>query len=366
MKERLHELDKVYGIAGAIKKRQDFVKKRTGKELGFITHYSFDEERAMKRHIENLVGAIQLPLGIAGPLRIDGEHASGDFLIPLAANRKGIVERVQRGSEILNGCGGAKITFASKFMTRGPALKLPTGRKAKEVSDWVGKNFDRIKAEAESTTSHGKLLSIRPIQVGRTLFLRFAYDTSAAMGMNMVTIATDKALKFIEDETGAQHVALSGNICIDKKPAAINLVQGRGMMVIAEAVVPQRFLSGPIPGLVDAAYRNTLLRGAMEGGTGYNHSFADVLGAIYVATGQDEAHVVEASNGFTLLEKDGDKLHISVTIPNIQVGGIGGGTGLCSQKESMEILGCVGDSKKLAEVMAGAVLASEVAWYARD
>lgn len=364
MKAKLHELDKIHGIAEAIKKRQELIELKLGKKLEFIHHYSFDEERAMKRHIENMVGAIQLPLGIAGPLRVDGDHAKGEFLIPMATSLKGLVGRVQNGIEVLNEAGGAKVTLVSNSMTRGPALKLGTGKQARAVAEWVSKNLEEIRAEAQSTTRHGKLLWIRPIQVGRTLFLRFGYETGDAMGMNMVTIATDKALRFIEGKTGAEHIALSGNLCIDKKPAAINPVMGRGKLVIAEAVIPQRNLPRPIPELVEASYRNTLLRGAMEGGA-YNNSFADVLGAIYVATGQDEAHVVEASNGFTLLEAEGDGLHISVTVPNIQVGAIGGGTGLCSQHEALGIMDCVGDSRKLAEVLASAVLAGEVGWYAR-
>jgi len=312
------------------------IKGKTGAELKHISYHSIDT-KGLHPNIENFIGIAQVPLGIAGPVHIDGEHASGDFLVPVAGMRKGVVGRISRGLELI---GKRKIqtTISSSFMTRGPVLKAPTARYAKEMADWAEKNFLSIKKEAETTTKHGKLLWIKPYIVGRNLFLRFAYDTSKAMGMNMVTIATDKALGLVEKKfPEAKHIALSGNMCIDKKPAFLNYIEGRGKHVTAEVFLEGVKGSSPKPG------------------------FADAVAGIYLATGQDVAHSVEAHNGDVLFEQAPKGLYCALSITNIQVGTIGGGTRVETQNECLKIMGCdKAEPGKLAEIIAAAALAHEI------
>lgn len=316
--------------------RAKMIKEKTGVAMDHIGHFSLDT-KGLHPNIENFIGIAQVPLGIAGPIHVDGEYAKGDFLVPVAGIRKGVVERISRGLELI---GKRKIqtTISSSFMTRGPVLKAPTARYAKEMADWVGANFSILKQEAETTTKHGKLLWIKPYIVGRNLFLRFAYDTSKAMGMNMATIATDKALGLVEKNfPEAKHIALAGNMCIDKKPAFLNYIEGRGKHVTAEVFLEGAKGSSPKPG------------------------FADAAAGIYLATGQDLAHSVELNNGDVLFEQTPKGLYCALSITNIQVGTIGGGTRVETQKECLKIMGCDGaEPEKLAEIIAAAALAHEI------
>ena len=176
------------------------IEKENGLELEAIGGYSLDPGE-LHANIENFIGVSRIPLGIAGPVHVDGEYAKGDFLVPVAGIKQEVAARISRGLEVVDN-RKIKTTISSDFMTRGPVLKTPTARHAREIADWVEANLPEIKKQAETTTRHGKLLWIKPYIVGRNLYLRFAYDTSKAMGMNMVTIATDKALELIGKHQG--------------------------------------------------------------------------------------------------------------------------------------------------------------------
>ena len=312
------------------------IEKENGLELEAIGGYSLDPGE-LHANIENFIGVSRIPLGIAGPVHVDGEYAKGDFLVPVAGIKQEVAARISRGLEVVDN-RKIKTTISSDFMTRGPVLKTPTARHAKEIADWVEANLPEIKKQAETTTRHGKLLWIKPYIVGRNLYLRFAYDTSKAMGMNMVTIATDKALELIEEKVpAAKHIALAGNMCIDKKPAFLNYTQGRGKCVTAEVLLEDRSGKTPKP------------------------SFAHAIAGIYLATGQDIGHTVEANNGDLLFENTPKGLYCALTITNMQVGTIGGGTKVETQNECLKIMGCAQqDSKKLAEIIAATALAHEL------
>jgi hydroxymethylglutaryl-CoA reductase (NADPH) len=362
---KMHELDEAFGIDLASQLRRAAVERATGARLRALGATVVRAEES-RRSIENFVGAAQIPLGIAGPLHVAGDYAKGSFFLPMATTEGALVASTNRGCSIINAAGGAKVKVLADAMTRAPAFVCRDVAHLVRTRKWVQEHLEQIREAAEGTTDHGKLLGISPYAVGRTLFLRFAFSTGDAMGMNMVTIATEAAARAIERGTGARLSALSGNMCTDKKAASINLTEGRGKSVIAEVVLPAKIvrdrLHADAADVVDVNTRKNLVGSAKAGALGYNAHFANVVAAMFLATGQDAAQVVDGSLGFTSAELEGDGLYFAVSLPALEVGTVGGGTRFPTQRECLSILGCwgPGKSRKLAEIVAGAVLAGEL------
>lgn len=232
----LSKLDKVLNPNLAALVRRRFLEKRIGKLLPGIASTILDFEELVGRNIENPIGAVQIPLGIAGPIKVNGDYAKGEFYVPLATHEGALVASVNRGMKAVTLSGGANVKVLKDGMARAPVFRVPDVATAQELVEWVKEHFNEIKEVAESTTRHGKLKEIQPFVMGNNVWLRFVYFTGDAMGMNMATIATEKACEYIEENFGrAQCVALSGNMCVDKKPAHLNVLLGRGKYVVAEA-----------------------------------------------------------------------------------------------------------------------------------
>ena len=209
----------------------------TGARLETIGKYSFDTEAA-SHNIENMIGAIQIPLGYAGPVTINGEYAQGSFLVPMATTEGALVASVSRGMSVIEDSGGAGAKTFGDFMTRAPVLRVRDLEHCCQTIEWIDAHFDRMCEAVSGTTSHGKLAKVEKFPTGRNLYLRLSYETGDAMGMNMATIASEAVCRLICQETGAELVSVSGNMCCDKKPAAINMIEGRGKTVVAEALIP--------------------------------------------------------------------------------------------------------------------------------
>lgn len=371
---RLSEVDDFVGNKnlGALVRRL-FLEEIRGVSLSSIGSTIIDFEEVVGRNIENPIGAVQIPLGVAGPLRIVGEHASGDFYVPLATTEGALVASISRGAKAITMSGGAFAIVYRDGMTRAPLFRTPSAKRAVDLVRWVMDSYEAIKREAESTTKYGRLVSIEPYIAGNNVWLRFRFTTGDAMGMNMVTIAVDRASKYIVENFGdAELVALSGNMCTDKKPAFINAILGRGKSVVAEAIirrdVVESILKTSVDDMVDVNNRKNLLGTSLAGGIGLNAHVANVIAAIFIATGQDVAQVVESSIAYTWMEKtrDGD-LYASVTLPSLEVGTVGGGTWLPTQREALSLLGVFGPGNppgvnaiKFAEIVASAALAGEI------
>jgi len=366
-----HEIDKILDANSSIELRRTAISHLTGTQFDHISNYSLDVEVVTKRNIENMIGAIQVPLGVAGPLRINGEYACGDFYIPLATTEGALVASADRGSSVITACSGANVRIFKDEMTRAPVFKTQDIIGAKYLVDWVNANFERLKKKAQETTRFGELLSIHAYTAGRNVYLRFSYDTKDAMGMNMVTIATDAAVDLILLENDVELVALSGNMCSDKKPAAINALLGRGKTVSADVFIGKDIILDTLKTnpekMAEVNYRKNILGSARAGSIGFNAHAANIAAAMFIACGQDAAHVVEASNTITTMELTDDGLYCSVTLPSLNVGTVGGGTRLATQLECLKMLGVAGageppgsNSKKLAEIIAAAVLAGEI------
>ncbi len=374
---RLHEIDRYRQPPDAVRLRRLFIERETGIKLSNVAEFSFDCEAACKRNIENMVGGVQLPLGIAGPLLVNGEYARGSFYIPLATTEGALVASTNRGCSAITKSGGATACIINDGMTRAPVFKTRGAKEVKELLKWTEENFHRLKERAEATTRFGELLEIKPFVSGRNVYLRFKFDTKDAMGMNMVTIATDAACDLIlQENQDVELVSLSGNMCTDKKPSAVNLILGRGKTVIAETTLPRKIVEEKLKTtperMVEVNRCKNLQGSALAGSLGFNAHAANITAAIFLATGQDPAHLVEASTTLTSLEvTPGGDLYCNVTIPALPVGTVGGGTSLATQEECLEILRVSGpgeppgnNARKLAEITGAAILAGEISLLA--
>lgn len=346
--------------------RRRFVKDRTGTELTHVARYSFDPA-ILSGNIENFTGVAQVPIGIAGPLRIDGEHAKGEFYVPLATTEGTLVASYNRGMRLLTESGGVRTTVVDDAMQRAPAFVLGDAREAREFGRWVDDQFETLKKVAESTTRSGSLRDIRQYSIGPLRYLRFNYTTGDAAGQNMTGKATLAACTWIEENyPGELRYLLSGNIDTDKKHSRINMMESRGKRVVAEATINRDLLKQLMGVDTETLFwsRQIQMAGSFLVGSANNGAqAANGLTAMFIATGQDVANVAESHAGvsYTQLLDNGD-YYWSMTLTSLIVATVGGGTGLATQRECLEMIGCWGPGKvhKLAEICAAVVLAGEV------
>jgi hydroxymethylglutaryl-CoA reductase (NADPH) len=346
--------------------RREFVRERTGAELSHVAIYSFDPS-TLPGNIENFIGVAQVPIGIAGPLVINGEYAKGEFYVPLATTEGTLVASYNRGMRLLAACGGVKTTVVEEYMQRAPVFILKDALEAREFGKWVDQNLDGIRQAAEATTRTGKLSHINQFQVGPLRFLRFNYSTGDAAGQNMAGKATWAACEWIKNTyPGDLTYFLSGNIDTDKKHSHINMLLTRGKRVVAEAVVSREMMLRVTGADVKDLFRLRQIHNAgsfMAGSASIAAHPANGLAALFIATGQDVANIAESHAAITYSQLlDNGDFYWTITLPSLIVATYGGGTGLATQRQCLELLGCygVGKVKKFAEICAGVVLAGEL------
>jgi hydroxymethylglutaryl-CoA reductase (NADPH) len=349
-----------------IRERQKFIEEYSGVKIQHIDKYSFSPE-ITRGNIENFTGVAQIPIGFAGPIKVNGEHAQGEFIVPLATTEGTLVASYNRGMKVLNQSGGVMCTVVGDSMQRAPVFVFENARDGRDFVMWVDENIDLIRAQAEATSSVAKLTYIDRYLSNKLVFLRFNYTTGDAAGQNMVGRATFAACSWIlENHPKISRFYLESNFATDKKSSQINVMRTRGKRVTAEATIPrdvliQNMRVDPETLHYHAGISNV---GAFISGANNNgcHS-PNGITAMFIATGQDVANVAESSAGivYTEVTADGD-LYISITIPSLIVATHGGGTGLATQQECLALLGCAGKGKvkKLAEIIAGVVLAGEL------
>lgn len=345
--------------------RRNYIEKEINIKFEAICDYPPSLEAAQVKNCENMIGAVQIPLGVAGPIKVLGNYAKGDFFIPLATTEAALVASVNRGCKALSFSKGVTTFTEDAGITRGSIYETGGILPGRQFAVWFQDNFERIDTVARSTSSHLSLKQITTRILGTKLFVRFSYHTSEAMGMNMATIATQKISEFIFTQKGFKCIALAGNFDIDKKPSWLNFILGRGKQVWAEGLIPgsivKEVLKTTPEEIHKTAINKCLVGSALSGSIGFNAHFANVIAAIFIATGQDPAHVVEGSLGITSTEIIGSDLYISVFLPDLILGTIGGGTRLPSQKESLTIMGIEGKSSlEFAEIVGAGVLAGEL------
>ncbi|KZT34793.1 hypothetical protein SISSUDRAFT_991369 [Sistotremastrum suecicum HHB10207 ss-3] len=371
LEKTLGDLDRAVFIRRAVISRASKTKTLEASDLPFK---DYDYSRVLGACCENVVGYMPIPVGIAGPLRIDGEL----YPIPMATAEGTLVASTSRGCKALNAGGGVTTVLTQDGMTRGPAIDFPSISSAAKAKAWIDSEEGGyiIKEAFDSTSRFARLQKLKCAMAGRTLYVRFATSTGDAMGMNMISKGTEKALEVLQEYFPDMTVlALSGNYCTDKKPAAINWIEGRGKSVVAEAVVPgkivQSVLKTTVKNLCALNVKKNLIGSAMAGSVGgFNAHAANILTAVFLATGQDPAQNVESSNCMTLMEptNNDEDLLISVSMPCIEVGTVGGGTVLRPQAAMLELLGVQGahptspghNARQLARIIAAAVMAGEL------
>jgi hydroxymethylglutaryl-CoA reductase (NADPH) len=347
--------------------RQAFVAEHTGAVLEHVSSYSFDPS-VLQGNVENFTGAAQVPLGIAGPLLVNGEHAEGEFYVPLATAEGTLVASYNRGMRLLYEAGGVMTTVLDDRMQRAPAFLFADAREARRFADWLDERFEDIKGAAEATTRSGKLMDIDKYSASRILFCRFNYTTGDAAGQNLTGKATQAACNWIKDnyDGALEHHFLESNFATDKKSSQVNILRTRGKRVVAEATIPRDLIAGLMHADVDLLWRARLvsnLGGFMSGVNNNGAHSANGITAMFIATGQDVASVAESSAALNFSEvlPNGD-YYVSITIPSLIVATYGGGTGRPTQRECLELLGCYGSGKvnKLAEIVAATVLCGEL------
>ncbi|KAI9659018.1 MAG: 3-hydroxy-3-methylglutaryl-coenzyme A (HMG-CoA) reductase isozyme [Bathelium mastoideum] len=335
-------------------------------------HYDYD--RVFGACCENVIGYTPLPIGVAGPLTIDGRN----YFLPMATTEGVLVASASRGCKAINAGGGATTVLTGDGMTRGPCVSFANLTRAGAAKIWLDSDEGQrvMRSAFNSTSRFARLQSMKTALAGTYLYIRFKTTTGDAMGMNMISKGVEQALSVMANEAGfpdMQIISLSGNYCTDKKPAAINWIDGRGKSVVAEAIIPGEVVRSTLKSSVDALVElNTsknLIGSAMAGSIGgFNAHAANIVTAIFLATGQDPAQVVESSNCIITMRKVDNALQIAASLPCLEVGTIGGGTILEPQAAMLDLLGVRGahastpgaNAQQLARIIGAAVLAGEL------
>ncbi|XP_020226242.1 3-hydroxy-3-methylglutaryl-coenzyme A reductase 1 [Cajanus cajan] len=354
--------------------RHEAVQRLTGRSLEGLPVAGFDYESILGQCCEMPIGFVQIPVGVAGPLLLDGE----EYTVPMATTEGCLVASTNRGCKAIHVSGGASSALLRDGMTRAPVVRFPSAQRAAQLKFFLEDplNFDSLAVVFNKSSRFARLQSIQCAIAGKNLYMRFRCSTGDAMGMNMVSKGVQNVLDFLQsDFPDMDVIGISGNFCSDKKAAAVNWIEGRGKSVVCEAVIKEdvvkKVLKTSVEALVELNMLKNLTGSAIAGALGgFNAHASNIVSAIYIATGQDPAQNVESSHCITMMEavNDGKDLHISVTMPSVEVGTVGGGTQLASQSACLNLLGVKGANKEspgansrlLATIIAGSVLAGEL------
>jgi len=372
-----HTLEKTLGnFSRAVSIRRQLLSDQLPNKTALETlpHEHFDYSNVFGACAENVIGYIPVPIGTAGPVNIDGK----EFILPMATTEGCLIASTHRGCKAINESGGATTVVTDNGMTRAPLIRMPSVTRAAELSKWLSdeENFYAVTTAFNSTSRFARLKKIDTALAGRCIYLRFKSVTGDAMGMNMVSKGVEKAVALMSEAfPDLEVMSLSGNYCTDKKPSAINWIEGRGKSVVCEATIKEdivkKVLKTNVDALIDLNIHKNLVGSAMAASIGgFNAHASNTVTAIYIATGQDPAQNVESSNCITLMEKaeNGKDLYMTCTMPSIEVGTVGGGTHLPAQSACLNMLGVKGanydlpgkNADQLARVVSAGVLAAEL------
>lgn len=349
-----------------IAERQQFLEEKSGSTFHHTKAFSFEPD-TMAGNCEHLFGVAQVPIGVAGPLLVNGEHAKGEFYVPMATVEGTLVASYNRGMRVIRESGGIMTTVMGESMQRAPAFIFRNAREARDFGQWLTANFEAIKAEAESTTSVGKLLEIEQYSVHGIVYTRFDYSTGDAAGQNMTGKATYVACEWIKAQyPDMRTYMLSGGMDTEKRTSYVNSLKGRGRRVTAELTIPRQVLQDVLritPEQMHFGYSVANLSAYLVGASNNAAHPANGLAALFLATGQDMANIGEANqcSMYHYITSKGD-LYYSITFPALIMASFGGGTNLATQRECLELMDCYGQDKayKLIEIAAALVVAGEL------
>ena len=318
--------------------------------------------------VENFIGTVKVPVGVAGPLLVRGSAAEGDYYVPLATTEAALVASYNRGAKVITAAGGCEALVLDQAIGRSPAFVFEGLADSRRFADWVASRIEAFREVTAKTTRFGRLESIAPVIDGNYVYLHVRLTTGDAAGQNMVTFATAAICDYILTHSPVRPRSwyLEANVSGDKKASHHALMAGRGWKVVAEAVVPAALVQSALhttPQKLNELWRVAAVGSLLSGTLGVQAHFANALAALFIATGQDVACVAESAVGVSRFDvtESGD-LYGVVTLPNLVVGTVGGGTGLPSQRACLEILGLSGEGRApaLAEVVAATCLAGEL------
>lgn len=322
----------------------------------------------LRANIESLVGFSRIPVGVIGPLRINGLHAHGDFYIPLATTEGALVASYQRGARIASLAGGVSVLCVVESISRVPGFVFENLAQAGAFVAYVMGRAEELQSLVREVSRFAELVELQPVIAGKEVYLIFMYTTGDAAGQNMVTITTDHLCRDLLEKSPIKPVTwfIEGNMSGDKKATHLSFQSTRGKKVIADATIPREMVKKYLHCEPEQIFRywQVAVVGSMQSGSiGMQGHYANALTALFLAAGQDVACVAEASVGLTRMDvtSDGD-FYLSVSLPSLIVGTVGGGTHLPTARECLEMMGCVGEgkAKKLAEICAATVLAGEL------
>ena len=363
----------------SVSDRRKAIEHELNVDLNNIGQFSLDESTASTRNCENMIGVAQIPLGVAGPLKIKNlTFKIFNLYLPLATTEGALVASVNRGCKAISESGGATVDSYRVGVTRGSVFQVSGLAENNKFNTFLEDNFKELQSIARQSSNHLTLTKFFSRGLGRFRYIRFVFDTEDAMGMNMATIATTSLCTYIEAKTDVRCTSVAGNYDVDKKSSWLNIIEGRGFKTWAEVILPslvlRDILKTSAQQIYDVWINKCMIGSAMSGSMGFNAQYANIVAAIFLATGQDSAHVVEGSLGITTCEIiEGKSLYVSIYLPDLMVGTVGGGTGLATQKEALAMLGVAGGSRageegknaqRFAEIIGGAVLAGEISLLA--
>jgi hydroxymethylglutaryl-CoA reductase (NADPH) len=354
----LETLEKRWGLLPAAKEQRNVL----------ADQQTVSEMQAYQRNIENFIGTVKVPVGLAGPLRVNGLFAQGDYYVPLATTEAALVASCSRGAVAISEAGGCAALLVSEGVSRAPGFAFKTLEEAGRFVVWALSQQAEFRRVAEATTHHGRLIDMRFAIEGNHVYVVFEFTTGDAAGQNMVTIATQAICNYISEHSPvrAQYSFVEANLSGDKKASALSFLNVRGKKVSAEVVISRDLVKRVLhstPEMMVNYWRMSAIGGVMSGTIGVHGHYANSLAAIFIACGQDAACVAESSIGVTRFEITPEgALYACVTLPNVIVGTVGGGTGLPSQRACLELLGLVGPAhaEAFAEVCAALALAGEL------
>ncbi|MEX2261877.1 MAG: hydroxymethylglutaryl-CoA reductase [Bryobacteraceae bacterium] len=350
--------------AERVMRRRAWVERKTGATLDHIGSYSFDPEQ-MRGNIENPIGVAQVPMGVAGPVLVHGEYAKGLFYVPMATSEGALIRSYERGMVALTKSGGVQTALLADENQIAPTFFFEDVSSAAAFSEWLPRQMECLSAAANATTRHGKLTSLKCYQVGRQVLANFGYHTADAQGMNLLVKATEAACQWVKSNFPIQSYFIFSGMCSEKRPSGFLLTRGKGKRVTAGALIAHDVLKMYLHCTADQLFRvwhSTLIGHLQANAIGYNAHCANGLTAIFIATGQDVANVVNAACAITYFELQQEGLFVSTTLPALEVATVGGGTGLPTQREALSVMDChgTGKARKFAEIVAATVLGGEI------
>jgi len=352
----------------ALEKRWQLLRAHVGARTQLADAETIAQLEAYQHNVENFIGTVKVPVGLAGPMRVNGLFAQGDYYIPLATTEAALVASYSRGAQVISAAGGCAAMLVNQGVSRAPGFAFRSIEEAGRFVVWVISQQDALRQAAEATTRHGRLTDLRFAIEGNHVYLIFEFTTGDAAGQNMVTLATQAVCDYIREHTPVppRYFFVEANLSGDKKASALSFLSVRGKKVVAEVTLPpelvQRLLHST-PEMMVNYWRMSALGGVMSGTIGVQGHYANGLAALFIACGQDAACVAESAVGVTRFEiAEHGGLYAAVTLPNLIVGTVGGGTGLPSQQACLEILGLAGPdhAAALAEVCGALALAGEL------